>query len=114
MSLDTHEDREPYPSCALPVGMKAQFWREYFRMNLHMQIERRSIIDCILWELELCEQQLVSVNAEKESICGDGNSPRGSSWGWWGLFRSRLFTRICSTPRARRSVRTWAGPIGAV
>ena len=114
MPLDTHEDREPSPSCALPVGMKARLWRAYVRMNLSMQIARRRMIDGMLRELERCEQQLVSVNAEKERICGDGNSPRGSSWGWWGLFRSRLSTRICSTPRARRSVRTSAGPIGAV
>ncbi len=72
MSFDTDADLEPYPGCAMPVGRKAQFWREYFRVNLHMRIETRSIIDCILRELELCEQQLIGQRAEKEELCSDG------------------------------------------
>ena len=54
-------DTTPYPGCALPVGMKAQFWRGYFLTNLHERIETRSIVDCVLRELELAEAQLLSL-----------------------------------------------------
>jgi hypothetical protein len=59
------EDVEPSTGCAMPVGMRAQFWRDYFRVNLPMQIERRSVIDCLLVELERCEREIVQARAQQ-------------------------------------------------
>jgi len=56
-------DTTPYPGCDLPVGMKAQCWRSYFLTNLHARIETRSVVDCVLRELELAEAQLVTLRA---------------------------------------------------
>jgi hypothetical protein len=43
--------------------MKAQFWRSYFATNLHMRIETRSVVDCLLRELELAEAQMLALQA---------------------------------------------------
>jgi len=46
-----------YPGCAMPVGMKADFWRQYFFVNLRERIQRRSILDEVLQELERSEER---------------------------------------------------------
>lgn len=60
---DARPDTTPYPGCALPVGMKAQFWRSYFVTNLHTPIETRSVLDCVLRELELAEAYALRLHA---------------------------------------------------
>jgi hypothetical protein len=62
-AAEERPDTTPYPGCALPVGMKAQFWRSYVAINLHTRIETRSVVDCVLRELELAEAQLVALRA---------------------------------------------------
>jgi hypothetical protein len=46
-----------YTGCAMPIGQKAHFWREYFSRNLHERIQYRSLLDHILRdfaEVERC------------------------------------------------------------
>ena len=75
-------DTTPYPGCALPVGMKAQFWRSYFVTNLHMRLEVRSPVDCLLRELEIAEAELVTFQADQR--------PHRPGYCWWcGAHRLR-------------------------
>lgn len=52
-----------YPGCAMPVGLKAAFWRQYFQTNLRERIQARSIMDEVLQELARCEERVLALQA---------------------------------------------------
>jgi hypothetical protein len=65
---DGHDHEQPwwsdtdatYKGCALPIGRKAHFWREYFFINIHERVQYRSLIDCILRDFAEVERKYLA------------------------------------------------------
>ena len=82
---------DTYTGCAMPIGRKAAFWREYFTATLHIQIEYRSDQDALLRDFAEVERQYTALVEDYgmrvtycEFLCEQ--TP-------WGLRQARRLTR---------------------
>ena len=68
-----------YTGCAMPIGRKAECWRESFFRNLHEGIQYRSLQDCLLRDFAEVERQYLELAQAYNGTLNDCDlvCPRG-------------------------------------
>lgn len=90
-----------YTGCAMPIGRKAEFWRQYFLTNLHIRVEYRSDQDCLLRDFAEVERRYLELTEDYgmrvtycEFLCE--RTP------WYLRFLRRISMQLKAIPNVRR------------